>query len=143
MAIDIGGIPARGYLYFFASVVVCAAVAVAYPFFLVTFYAIRCLYPTFLPHGEVTGADSEQMRRLHDRSVRYLAVAAAVPLIGVAGATFIPLDEIGSVIVAIRILCIGGVVAFMGAYWLFRKVESDLTTLEGVTSNRSQPIREP
>jgi eukaryotic-like serine/threonine-protein kinase len=140
MWIGMGGIPIRGYVYAFASAVICAAVAVVYPFFLVSFYAVRCLYPTFLPHGEVSGDDSALMVGLHRRSVRYLAVAAAVPLVGVAGATFIPLDEIGSVIGPIRTLSIVGVVAFIGAYWLFRKVEGDLIALERVTSRQQDPI---
>ncbi|WP_240963123.1 serine/threonine-protein kinase [Antrihabitans stalactiti] len=140
MWIGMGDVPIRGYVYAFASAVICAAVAVVYPFFLVSFYAVRCLYPTFLPHGEVSGHDSELMEGLHRRSVRYLAVAAAVPLVGVAGATFIPLDEIGAVIGPIRTLSIVGVVAFIGAYWLFRKVEGDLIALERVTSRQQDPI---
>ncbi|MBJ8340193.1 serine/threonine protein kinase [Antrihabitans sp. YC3-6] len=140
MAIVIGDLSQRDYVYFFASIVVCAAIAVSYPYFLVAFYAVRCLYPTFLPHGEVSGKDSTVMVGLHRRGIRYLALSAAVPLVAVAGATFVPLDEIGSVIVAVRILCIGGVIAFIGVYWLFRKVEADLNALEGVTSNTSEQI---
>lgn len=142
MGFVIPDLPPSGYVYFFASVLFCAAIAMTYPYFLVAYYAIRCLYPTFLPHGEVPGTDSVRMRRVRLRSVRYLIVAAAIPLVGVAAATFVPLDAIGSVIVAIRIVCIGGIAAFMGAYWTFRKIEGDLTTLEGVTSESGEPMKD-
>ena len=142
MWIVIPDVTPGGYLYFFATVLICTTIAVTYPYFLVAYYAIRCLYPTFLPHGEVPDTDSVRMRRVRVRSVRYLAVAAAIPLVGVTAATFVPLDQIGSVIVAIRIVCIGGIAAFMGAYWTFRKVEGDLATLEGVTSDSGESMKD-
>jgi serine/threonine protein kinase len=134
-----GTIQLGAYLHFLASTVVCGAIAVAYPFFLVTFYVVRCLYPVLLPPGIISGIDAGLLRGLERRSTRYLAVAASIPLVGIAGATFLPADELGAVIVPIRVLCLGAIVAFVGAYWMFRQLEQDLHALERVVSGEPGP----
>ncbi|MBJ8345980.1 serine/threonine-protein kinase [Antrihabitans sp. YC2-6] len=117
------------YVHFIAAQLVCGAIALAYPFFLVNFFAVRCLYPIFLPHGEISRDDVVALARLDRRATLYLAGAAAVPLIGVAGATFISPADIADVIIPIRVLCVGSVFAFFGAYWLFRRLEEDVRAL--------------
>ncbi|MFD4469812.1 serine/threonine-protein kinase [Rhodococcus sp. NPDC058505] len=124
-----GGIPQRAYSHLLASLVVCGAVAVAYPYFLLTYYAVRCLYPIVLSHGEIRGTDGRDIRALRRVGTRYLAVAASVPLIGVAGLSFVG-DHPGSAVdVTVRVLCLGGIAAFLGVYQLFRRIESDLRAL--------------
>ena len=120
------------YVHFIASQLVCGAIALAYPFFLVSFYAVRCLYPIFLPHGEIGAADVAMLDRLDRLATVYLAGAAAIPSIGVAGATFIPAADIADVIVPIRVLCVGSIFAFFGAYWLFRLLEQDVRALSRI-----------
>ncbi|MFD1815805.1 serine/threonine-protein kinase [Rhodococcus gannanensis] len=132
-----GGIPGRAYVHFLGSLLVCGAIAVAYPFFFVTFYAVRYLYPVLLPLGITSSDDDRQLRGLDRRSTRYLAVAASVPLVAVAGVTFLTPDQIGQVIGAVRVLAVGAIFAFVGAYWLFRQLETDLRALERVVSHES------
>ncbi|MGV9612103.1 serine/threonine-protein kinase [Nocardia xishanensis] len=120
------------YLHFFVTQIVCGAIAMAYPYFLVSFYAVRSLYPMFLPHGGLGRADADQLKTLDRRSDYFLAIAAAVPLLGVAGATFIPAEDIPLVIVALRVLCVGSAAAFVGVYWLFRTLEKDLAALRRI-----------
>ena len=120
------------YVHYSATQIVCGAIAMAYPAFLVNLYAVRCLYPTFIPHGGIDAGDAVELRRLERRCTFFLAMAAAVPLIGVAGATFIPPDDIGQVIVPIRVLCVGSAIAFVGAYWIFRLLEEDIRALDRV-----------
>ncbi|MGF0314674.1 serine/threonine-protein kinase [Nocardia fluminea] len=129
-----GDVPGRAVVHFLASLLVCGAIAVAYPFFLVTFYLVRCIYPIFLRHGEISTDDSVWLRALSRRCTWYLAVAASVPLLAVAGVTFLPPGDIPAVIVAVRVLCVGGIVAFVGSYLLFRALEADLKALERVVS---------
>ncbi|MFD3463632.1 protein kinase [Nocardia fluminea] len=129
-----GDVPGRAVVHFLASLLVCGAIAVAYPFFLVTFYLVRCIYPIFLRHGEISTDDSAWLRALSRRCTWYLAVAASVPLLAVAGVTFLPPGDIPAVIVAVRVLCVGGIVAFVGSYLLFRALEADLKALERVVS---------
>jgi serine/threonine protein kinase len=129
-------IATESYVYFFVTQIVCG-VAMAYPYFLVTFYAVRSLYPMFLPHGGLGVQDARRLRRLEVRSTYFLAAAAAVPLLGVASATFIPPQDIASVIVTLRLLCIGSALAFIGVYWLFRMLEKDLAALERIAAWRA------
>lgn len=130
-----GGIPPSAYLHFVGSLLVCGAIAVAYPFFFVTFYAVRYLYPVLLPLGITSSDDDRELRGLDRRSTRYLAVAASVPLVAVAGVTFLTPAQIGEVIGAVRVLSVGAIFAFVGAYWLFRQLETDLQALERVVSH--------
>ncbi|MGX1808854.1 serine/threonine-protein kinase [Nocardia sp. NPDC055321] len=137
-----GEIPARGMVHFLVSLVVCGAMAVAYPFFLVTFYLVRCIYPMFLREG-VSADDVALLHRLGRRCTSYLAVAASVPLLAVAGVTFLPPDDIPLVIVAVRVLSVGGIAAFVVVYIMFRALEADLRALERVgASVRSPESRE-
>ncbi|MFI9503936.1 serine/threonine-protein kinase [Nocardia sp. NPDC052566] len=127
-------ITAESYVHFFLTQIVCGAIAMAYPYFLVSFYAVRSLYPMFLPHGGSVAGDARQLRALDRASTYFLVVAAAVPLLGVAGATFIPPEDIPAVIVPLRVLCVGSAVAFIGVYWLFRMLEQDLAALQRIVN---------
>ncbi|WP_040778901.1 serine/threonine-protein kinase [Nocardia pneumoniae] len=129
-------ITAASYVHFFVNQIVCGAIAMAYPYFLVTFYAVRSLYPMFLPHGGIGAEDAHRLLRLDATSTYFLAVAAAVPLLGVAGVTFIPPEDIPAVIVPLRALCVGSALAFVGVYWLFRMLEKDLAALERLAASR-------
>ncbi len=118
------------YLHFFLTQIVCGAIAMAYPYFLATRYAVRTLYPMFLPHSGLGAEDALRLRQLDADSTYFLAVAAAVPLLGVAGVTFIPSEDLPAVILPLRVLCAGSALAFIGVYWLFRILEQDLAALE-------------
>ncbi|MEC3955511.1 serine/threonine-protein kinase [Nocardia sp. CDC153] len=130
-------LPVRGVVHFLVSLVVCGAIAVAYPFFLVTFYLVRCIYPMYLRHGDISAEDAVWLHRLGRRCTNYLAVAASIPLLAVAGVTFLPPDDIPRVIVAVRVLSVGGIAAFVAVYIMFRALEADLAALERVVS----PVR--
>ncbi|MGW4328523.1 serine/threonine-protein kinase [Nocardia sp. NPDC004573] len=132
LQVSTGDIATRAVVHFFSSLVVCGAIAVAYPFFLLTFYMVRCIYPLFLRHGDISPEDGVWLRGLDRRCNGYLAVAASVPLLAVAGVTFLPPSDIPSVIFAVRLLCVGGIIAFVGTYLLFRALEADLRALERV-----------
>jgi hypothetical protein len=106
--------------------------AVAYPFFLVTFYLVRCIYPMFLRHGEIDTADAARMRGLARRCAGYLAVAASVPLLAVVGVTLLSPTDIPRIILPVRVLCALSIVAFVVAYLLFQAIEADLRALERV-----------
>ncbi|MGW4354752.1 serine/threonine-protein kinase [Nocardia sp. NPDC004582] len=127
-------LPVRGIVHFLVSLVVCGAIAVAYPFFLVAFYLVRCIYPMFLRHGDISGEDAVWLHRLGRRCTTYLAVAASVPLLAVAGVTFLPPEDIPKVIVAVRVLSVGGIAAFVLIYVIFRALEADLAALERVVA---------
>ncbi|WP_083873863.1 serine/threonine-protein kinase [Nocardia paucivorans] len=129
-----GSLPAHSMVHLLASIVVCGAIAVTYPFFLVVFYMMSCIYPLYLRHGEISTSDALRLRRLDRRCHWYLTLAASIPLLAVAGVTFLPPADISAVIVAIRLLCLGGVIAFAGSYLLFRALSEDLRALERVVA---------
>ncbi|MFD4368877.1 serine/threonine-protein kinase [Rhodococcus sp. NPDC058521] len=135
LQITAGDVPRSAYVHFLASLVVCGAISVAYPFFIVAFLSVRYIYPVLLPQEIAGSDDARKLHGLARRSTRYLALAASVPLAGVAGVTFLSPTEITMVIVAVRILCVGGILAFVGVYWLFRELEQDLTALEHVVEH--------
>ncbi|MFI9507777.1 serine/threonine-protein kinase [Nocardia sp. NPDC052566] len=125
-------------VHFAASLIVCATLAVAYPFFLVTLFVVRCVYPHLLTQG-ATSTDLANLRALARRCTRYLAIAASIPLIAVVtGLMFLTPQEVSLVIDPIRWLCIAGVLGFIGNYWLFRNLEDDLRAFERAISSAHQ-----
>ncbi|MFE3985712.1 serine/threonine protein kinase [Nocardia tengchongensis] len=122
-------LPHMAFAHFFTAQVVCATIALAYPFFLIMVYAVRSLYPQLLARGSVGHADRRQLAALARRSNFYLAAAASVPLLGVASVTFVSTADLGLVIVPLRILSVGGVLAFVVIYRLSRMLEADLAAL--------------
>ncbi|GAT11316.1 serine/threonine protein kinase [Mycolicibacterium novocastrense] len=138
MQLAADGISGRSAIHFFGSITICGAIATAYPFFLLTFYVVRSVYPELVAYGQTNPEEAEQLRALSRRLPRYLAVAASVPLLGVVAVTFLTPAEIAQVIVPIRALCIGGIAGFVLVYWLSRQIESDIEALERVIHNRVQ-----
>ncbi|WP_280370651.1 serine/threonine-protein kinase [Nocardia wallacei] len=122
-------LPARNFAHFYTAQVVCAAIALAYPFFLVTMYAVRSVYPQLLVAGAVGPEDGRQLWALARRANFYLAAAASVPLLGVASATLVPGDQLWQVIGPVRVLSVGGILAFVLTYRMFRLLERDLRAL--------------
>ncbi|WP_067858412.1 protein kinase domain-containing protein [Nocardia shimofusensis] len=122
----------HAFAHFLASHAVCGAIALAYPFFLVGFYIVRCVYPMLLGYDAPGEADVALLRGLQRRCVGYLLVAASIPLLAVAGVTLLPVADIGQIIVVVRMLCIGSIVMFVASYLLFRAIERDLAALERV-----------
>lgn len=127
-----GGMPGRSAIHFVGSHAVGGAIAIAYPFFLLTFYIVRSIYPELVAHGQTDQRDAEQLRALSRRLSRYLAIAASVPLLAIMAVSFLTASEIAEIIVPIRVVCIGGIAAFIFAYWLSRMIESDIQALERV-----------
>ncbi|WP_051026508.1 protein kinase domain-containing protein [Nocardia higoensis] len=122
----------HAFAHFLASHAVCGAIALAYPFFLVGFYIVRCIYPMLLGHDAASAGDVALLRGLQRRCVGYLLVAASIPLLAVAGVTLLPAEDIDRIIVAVRVLCIGSIVMFVAVYLLFGAIERDLAALERV-----------
>ncbi|MVU79443.1 protein kinase [Nocardia sp. ET3-3] len=122
-------LPHNAFWHFLTAQVVCALIALAYPFFPIMVYSVRSLYPQLLARGSVGPADRRQLSALARRSNLYLAAAASVPLLGVASMTFVSTADLWLVIVPLRWLSVGGVLAFVLTYRLSRLLEDDLRAL--------------
>uniref|UniRef100_UPI001574B494 protein kinase domain-containing protein n=1 Tax=Nocardia barduliensis TaxID=2736643 RepID=UPI001574B494 len=131
-------LPRGTFLHFFAAQVVCAAIALAYPFFPIMVYAVRSIYPQLLVRGGIGRDDERQLRALAKRGNFYLGVAASVPLLGVASATFVNAADLELVIVPVRVLSVGGILAFVLTYRLFRLLEADLLALARAIPQRTR-----
>ncbi|WP_309234691.1 protein kinase [Nocardia sp. XZ_19_385] len=122
-------ISAYAYVHYFVSHAICGAIALVYPFLLMNFYIIRCIYPMFLSHGEISARDAVLLHRLRRRCGAWMLGAAAIPLLSVAGATLLVPADLAEIIVVLRFLAIGSLVAFLGVYVLFMALEKDLRAL--------------
>ncbi|MGQ4619041.1 protein kinase domain-containing protein [Nocardia sp. R7R-8] len=131
-------LPRGTFLHFFAAQVVCAAIALAYPFFPIMVYSVRAIYPQLLVRGGIGPDDERQLRALAKRGSFYLGVAASVPLLGVASATFVEAADLELVIVPVRVLSVGGILAFVLTYRLFRLLEADLLALARAIPQRTR-----
>ncbi|RMI29361.1 serine/threonine-protein kinase [Nocardia stercoris] len=132
LAIATGEVGLRVVVHFLVSLLIYGAMAVAYPFILLSFYLIRCIYPMFVGLGGIEPAEADSLRRLARHGAAMLGAAASVPLLAVAAVTLLPLQDIPTVIVSVRVLSVGAVIAFVVAYVLFRMMEVDLRALERV-----------
>lgn len=72
------------YVHFLLSLAVCGLIAAAYPYFLVTFLAVRALYPACLGPAGPVGGDGAALARVGRELGHFRMVAAAVPLLAVA-----------------------------------------------------------
>ncbi|MET9288917.1 protein kinase domain-containing protein [Nocardia beijingensis] len=131
-------LPRGTFVHFFAAQVVCAAIALAYPFFPIMVYSVRAIYPQLLVRGGIGPDDERQLRALAKRGSFYLGVAASVPLLGVASATFVEATDLELVIVPVRVLSVGGILAFVLTYRLFRLLEADLLALARAIPQRTR-----
>ncbi|MFJ2835489.1 MULTISPECIES: serine/threonine-protein kinase [unclassified Nocardia] len=130
-----GDLPVRTAVHLLLVSAICAAVAMTYPFFLITLYLLRCVYPMFLHHGQDFRDDGGSLTALAARCRRYLVVAASIPLLVVASATFLPVPDLLTTLTPLRTICVGGMIGFVGSYVLFRIIESDIRALLRVTGS--------
>ncbi|MEV6658638.1 serine/threonine-protein kinase [Nocardia fluminea] len=124
-----GELATRTTVQFLTSNAIGCAVAATYAFFLITFYIVRCVYPIFLQRGHLFRTDAAALRGLLQRCGWYLAVAASIPLIAMVAITLLPTEDLLPTMVSLRVVYLGSVVAFLGAYVLFRAIEADIRAL--------------
>ena len=121
----------------FASHLISGLVATVFPYFVVAFHVVRWYYPALLTYGTTTVTDAERLPRIGAAILVYLVVAASVPPAGVAaGIMFLDPAQLQLVIGSIMSLCVGGVFAIIGAYWLCGRLKRDLAAR---WSESSQP----
>jgi serine/threonine protein kinase len=128
--VTVGRMPARDHLHLLASLALCGLIAAAYPFFLVTAAAVRLFYPALLLAGPPDAADGPALARLGGLLGRFLVMAAAVPLLGIA------LLALGGVSDSwpLSILSLSGLAGLVLAYRLERATRADLEALAQVAA---------
>jgi serine/threonine protein kinase len=133
------GPPQQGpeaYVHFLASLIICGLIAAAYPYFLITFFAVRVWYPALLGPGGPNAADQPALARVELDLSRYRAAATAVPLIGVALLAFrLAVDgasQLREIAIAFAVLSLVGLAGTVLAFVLEGKIRKDLAALSAV-----------
>jgi len=123
-------LPIYTYLHFIGSLVISGLIATSYPFFLVSFFCVRRLFPVFAQQGVCDGQDGNELRRLQRRLPVYLVVAACIPLLAVAGLSTEALYGFEFDAPGMLLLCLGGIAGLAATYgFLYRPLQSDLSAL--------------
>ncbi|WP_370585238.1 serine/threonine-protein kinase [Nocardia sp. XZ_19_231] len=131
------GLTIRTAVHFGLAAAICAAIAMTYPFFLITLYLTRCIYPLFPHHGGDFRSDVRALTGLIVHCHRYLIAAASIPLVAGIGATFLPVEDLRTTTTPLRAICVGGVIGFVVSYVLFRIIEADIRALLRVVGSRT------
>ncbi|MEV6215834.1 serine/threonine-protein kinase [Nocardia sp. NPDC051833] len=134
-----GNLTLRTAVHFLIAAAISAAIATTYPFFLITLYLTRCVYPLFVHHGQDFRADGAALTGLVTRCHRYLMTAASIPLLAIGSATFLSIPDLLTTTTPLRAICVGGALGFAGSYALFRVIEGDTRALLRVVGTRPQP----
>lgn len=129
-----GPLPLWIWVHFIVSLAICGLVAIAWPFFLVTSFSVRTLYPVFVREGQCDDSDTKELTHLSARVFRYLGVSAAVPLVALLGLIGDSVAHPGQdvnfrVMIAV---CFGGLLGLVFSYVLYRRLDRDLTALRRV-----------
>jgi serine/threonine protein kinase len=112
------------YVHFVLSLAVCGLIAGAYPYFLVTFLAVRVLYPALGP----SPADGPTLLRVERELGLYRAAATAVPLVAVA----LLASRGASHPFAVAALSVAGLAGVAVAYVIEGRTRADLAALTDV-----------
>jgi hypothetical protein len=127
----VAGPPPQGeevYLHFLVSLVFCGLIAAAYPYFLVTFLAVRVLYPALLGPAGPGPADGPALRRVERELGRYRAAATAVPLLAVG---LIATRGLSNQL-AVAVLSVAGLAGVVVAFVLEGRTRAHLAALAEV-----------
>ena len=113
------------YTHFLASMTVCGLIAAAYPFFGVTFLAVRVFYPTLLKFAPGNEKDEEQLKRLENHLSTFLFAAGAIPM---ASMLMVVLLQIENRFVSLS-LVLSGLFGLAVVYILYQKIRQDIASL--------------
>lgn len=133
--------PASAMLRFFFSLLLCGLVAAAYPFFVVTFFSLKSLYPVFLL-ADLEGAsvDLPLLKQVNLRNSVYLVVAALAPFLGIAAllADSLINDNVlpTGTETSMAVFSAVGVVGLPCLFWLSNSIRADLATLSNVIDSK-------
>ncbi len=116
-------------VHWVSSLVVSGLIAVAYPFFGVTYFAVRSMYPAFLHHQAPDETDEAELTRVKNRLGVALVIAGSVPLLAIGGLTMVAAGADDGTGPIVGTLCLGGIVGLAVVYSFFRSLQTDLDAL--------------
>ena len=108
-------------------------IAAVYPFFGVTFIAVRVFLPALLRHHSPDAAELAGMERLKRRTGLYLLLSAIAPMLTVAAWAAMGSENRA----ALGLLAAVGLVGFGAAFALSRAILGDLDALTSTGGDKS------
>jgi eukaryotic-like serine/threonine-protein kinase len=117
------------FLHFMISLALCGLIAAVYPFFAVTFFAVRVFLPTLIRRRPPDAAELAAMERLKRRTGLYLLMAALAPMLTVAAWAALGSESRTS----LGVLSAVGLVGFGATFVLSREIVGDLEAIERTT----------
>lgn len=121
------------YAHFLISLVICGLIAAAYPYFSITFLAVRAFYPALLGPTGPSSSDGPALRQVERNLGRYRAAAAGVPLLAVALLALMASHEASSLL-PVAAMGVAGLAGVALAYFIEALVRADLIALADVPS---------
>jgi hypothetical protein len=124
----------------------CACVASAYPFFAITFFALRSLYSAALESDlEDAVHDVSLLKQLGRWNLIALIVAVLAPLVSIGALLtdkLIDPDFIHTEAeLAMGFFCAVGLLGLLPIFWLYQSIQSDRETYSGITAPHERPSR--
>ncbi len=116
---------AQDSAHFFLSLLLCGLIAAAYPFFGVTYFCLRVLYPGLLRDDLTASDDTRALRHLSRLSIVYLAIGLSVPFLGI----FLHVVSSTQSQLAVALVSGLGFAGFAVLFGLHRRLQSDLDAL--------------
>ncbi len=121
----LGSLPFDAHLHFLVSLTLCGLIAAVYPFFLVTYLALRGLMPILLRAGNPPPTEITTLERLGRALGPNLLAAVAVPFVGIATLVVIESQDRATM----KALVAFGLAGCVFAYVLERKIRRDLAAI--------------
>jgi len=121
-----GTLPRIAQLHFFASMVLCGLIAAAYPFFLVTAFGLRVIYPQLLRDGPIARGDAPELSLVLDRSYWYLASGGLAPMLGILTVLFLAENELDIQRTALFVFATVGLLGFALLLGIWRRLRDDI-----------------
>jgi hypothetical protein len=140
-----GGLPREYWARFIGSLVICGLLATAYPFFLVTWFAVRRLFPIYIQHAQCGPNDVGDLQRLQRRLHAYLIVAVCVPFVAIAGLSLAAMygRSTGHDALTMFFVSVLSLVAVTATYfWVYVPLQQDLSALVWTLSRDRERRRE-
>jgi eukaryotic-like serine/threonine-protein kinase len=139
-----GGLDAKWYAHFFASLLICGMVAAAYPFFLLSVLAVRSFFPALLRGDALTAGDEAELQELSERSAWSLYLAGGVPAAGIMLLLLTNENPDANSTFALKILSAVGAVGFAFALGIARSLQHDIEAfLEAARLTRHEENKRP
>ena len=128
----IGPQPAWFFVRFAVSLALCGLIATVYPFFGVTFLAVRALLPALVRGRGFEADERAGLEGLKRRTSFYLLLAAAAPMLTVVAWVLMEAKNTS----LLGLLSALGVVGFGAAFAVSRAILSDIEALAGSTERQ-------